>query len=296
MARGILRGAITALAALALAACGTETAEEQSGPAPAPALWELTGDDGQLAYLFGTIHTLPEGANWRTGTIDRALAQSDMLVLEIAALDDSAAIAAEFARLGQSAGNGNLSHRIDPELRDELAVLLEQAGSLDQDFAQIESWAAALMLVQATAPADEGEGVDVALLRGNATMEVAELEGIADQLGRFDSLPEKEQVDLLTAVIESAPDSEAESKRLMDNWLYGDVEAMVEETNQGLLADPELRAALMTNRNREWVPKIEAWLAEGHKPFIAAGAAHMVGPDGLPAQLTQRGWTIKRIQ
>ncbi|WP_336986529.1 TraB/GumN family protein [Altererythrobacter aquiaggeris] len=286
---------LAAAAALALAACGAEP-EQAEGPAPSPALWMLTGDNGESAFLFGTIHSLPPGAEWRTGIIDRALARSDLLVLEIAQIDDTAAIAAEFARLGQSAGHGNLSHRVSPELQDDLALLLKQAGNRDQDFAQIESWAAALMLVQATAPADEGEGVDVALLRGNAGMEVAELEGTTDQLSRFDSLPEKEQVDLLSAVIRSAPDSEKESERLMNSWLTGDVAAMVEETKQGLLADPELRDALLVSRNDNWLPKIEAWIRAGKKPFIAAGAAHMAGPEGLPEQLAARGWKIKRIQ
>jgi uncharacterized protein YbaP (TraB family) len=63
-----------------------------------------------------------------------------------------------------------------------------------------------------------------------------------------------------------------------------------------MLSDPDLRAALFTGRNRSWSARIAAMLARGEHPFVAVGAAHMAGADGLPAMLAAAGYRVTRVQ
>jgi uncharacterized protein YbaP (TraB family) len=37
-------------------------------------------------------------------------------------------------------------------------------------------------------------------------------------------------------------------------------------------------------------------LKDGATPFIAVGAAHVSGSDGLPTLLQSKGWQVRRIQ
>ena len=87
-----------------------------------------------------------------------------------------------------------------------------------------------------------------------------------------------------------------ESARLARLWLAGDMEAIAAEGDEGLLRDPELRAALLTDRNRTWTAKIAALLAQGKRPLVAVGAAHLAPPEGLPELLAAKGYRIERVR
>jgi uncharacterized protein YbaP (TraB family) len=277
-------------AALALAACGK--------PEPAkPALWRVEGSNGELAWLFGTIHALPEPVDWRTARIEAALAASDRLMLEVAAVGDGAEIGRNFARLGNSPGLAPLPMRLSPEDRGELKSGLAEAGLASGALDGLETWAAALALQQAVAAReqiDSANGIDRALVRG-WTKPVEEFEGAAAQLAIFDRLAEDDQRALLLAVLRGG-DAGEEAGRLARAWARGDMAQIGREVEGDFLADPELREALLVSRNRAWAAKLEASLQHGARPFVAVGAAHLAGPEGLPALLSAKGYKVIRVQ
>ncbi len=279
------------LALAALAACAPS-------PEPArPAFWQITGPKGEQGWLLGTIHALARPAAWRSPAIDRALADSSVIAVEIANLDDNAAMAEAFSRLSRSAGLPPLSARVDPALRRPLARLIAGAGKREADFAGIETWAAALTLARAgEGSLDSAYGIDRAVLRLTGGKPVIELEGTERQLGLFDAMPEREQRDLLRAVVEDDGRDSSQNGSLAEAWRKGDFASIEAETRRGMLADPELRQILFTGRNRAWSQSIAALLQGGERPFVAVGAAHMAGEDGLPAMLRARGFAVRRIQ
>lgn len=275
--------------ALALAGCG---APEREWPAPSPALWEVTGADGARGWLFGTIHALPDGVEWRTPALDEALTQAATLVVEVAALGDRATAAEAFAAVSTSAGLPPLLQRVPPAERAKLADALDRAGLDESDLARTESWAAALLIANGARKGETANGVDRALLtRG---LPVVALESHARQFAIFDRLAADDQAVLLAEAAREAGSTTEE--RLAEAWLTGDLATLEREANGGILADPELRQALLTARNAAWVERVAGLLAEGRRPFVAVGAGHMLGDEGLPALLAARGYTVRRVQ
>lgn len=277
--------------ALTLAACAPQPVQEVR-----PALWEVTGPKGEKAWLFGTIHALPAPVDWRSPAIDRALEQSDLLVLEIDNANDPGALGRIFATLSTSPGLPPVAERLDAPRRQRLSAAMAELGLSQRDLAGMETWAAALTVSRAaTAESHAAFGLESELMEAARGKPVAQLEGAEAQLRMFDGLPEREQQDLLAGVVEEALSDRPEDT-LAKAWASGDMATIDREAHTGLLADPELRDALLVERNRAWVVKLSAMLAKGQRPLVAVGAAHMAGPDGLPVLMAAQGLTVRRVQ
>lgn len=283
-----MRRIVALLCLLGLFACSSSPQQAN------PALWHVTDAQGHEGWLFGTIHSADKPLAWRTPQVEVALARAGAILVEVANLADEAEVAATFSRLARSDDQPPLSQRVPPKDRPALAELMSKSGHADSDFAHMHTWAAALTLAKSgSGEGDARNGVDRAVIAAAAGRPVVELEGATVQLGLFNALPEKEQRDLLSAVVAeaSAPDRD-----FSESWRKGDMAVIEQETRSGLLADPELRAVLFTGRNRSWTAKIAQALRAARTPFVAVGAAHMAGPDGLPAMLTAQGFMVTRVE
>jgi len=277
-------------AALWLASCGGgEPAREW--PEPSPALWQVTGGNGEKAWLFGTIHALPDGADWRTPAFERAFADADLVMVEIGDLDDSSAAAKAFDTFAKTQGLPALSHRLPLADRPALAALMRRAGVDDADFWDTETWAAALVLANAVRDSETGNGVDRDLLDDGKPVEA--LETFAGQFARFDALSEVAQRALLASI--AREETGADEERVMA-WLTGDLAELEDELEGSLETQPALRETLLTQRNAYFAARIVATVEARRVPLVAVGAGHMLGADGLPALLAARGYTVARVQ
>jgi hypothetical protein len=299
MARAARRAAAALLAPIlifALAGCQVAPGEgEDSGP-PNPLFYEIAGADGVVeGWMVGTIHALPDGTSWRTPEITAAIDKADLLIVEIADLDDKTALPQIFAQLATTPGQPPLDRRLPAELRANLDALLDRGGLNPAQFTSVETWAAALTLAQVTAEGDPANGVDRVLVADFDGRPVRELEGARVQLSIFDRLPEDDQRALLAAVVRDADKASDEAARLRRAWRSGDAAAIEAASETGILADPGVREALLTARNRAWIAKLLPQLEAGPRPLVAVGAAHLVGPEGLASLLMAQGYRVRRL-
>ncbi len=289
-------GMLASLFAVALAGCSNGPADEPIGPPPNPLLYEIASADGVVeGWMVGTIHSLPDGTNWRTPAIEAAADDADLLIVEIAALDDGAKLAATFAQAARTPGLPRLDRRIPARLAPALADLMDRGDLNPDQFAAMETWAAAITLAQIDAEGDPANGVDRALIREFAARPVRELEGARAQFAIFDRLSETAQRGLLAAVVTGAGGAKAQAAKLRRAWLIGDEKVLETATRSGILADPALRDALLVQRNRDWTAAIVPLLQGKPKPLIAVGAAHLVGTEGLASALQAQGYRVRRL-
>jgi uncharacterized protein len=282
--------------ALALAGCSDAPGGEADGPPPNPLLYEIASADGAVeGWMLGTIHALPSGTRWRTPAIASVIDEADLLVVEISepkGRDEGPSI---YLSLAQSPGLPPVEQRLPPDLRPQLAALMERGDLSNDSFAANETWAAAIALARVDAAGDPANGVDRALIDDFAARPVRELEGMRAQLSIFDRLPEAQQRAMLAAVVRESAAAQRDPARLIRAWVAGDAATIEASTHKGFLAEPALREALLTGRNRRWVAAIAPMLEQPALPLIAVGTAHLVGPEGLAALLEAQGYRIRRI-
>ncbi len=100
----------------------------------------------------------------------------------------------------------------------------------------------------------------------------------------------------MRAAIRAGRDPAADYRQLLDAWTGGDPAAIERAYNDAFADAPALRMALVEQRNRAWADELTRRAAGPGTMFIAVGAGHLVGPAGLPALLSARGFRVARVQ
>lgn len=296
------RRALAGLGALSLTACSTTAAEPvaEAAEGPKPALWALADEDTTI-YLFGTIHLLPEGFEWRTPTLDAAIAESDALVLETVLGSDPMAAAGTMVRLGTSPGLPPLAARVPPEKREALAQLVEATGVPIRALDRMETWAAALTLLAIQFQQmgyDPDLGVEKGLTSSYAAggKPVSGLETIEQQFGFFDQLSEEAQRTFLAGMLDRPAEAKAMFEAMLKAWSSGDTEGIAATFDSETALMPELRDVLMKERNAAWAEWLEQRLEQPGTVMVAVGAGHLAGKDSVQAMLREKGLETKRLQ
>ena len=260
-------------------------------------LWKVEGE-GAAAYLLGSLHVLTPDFYPLSATINKAFAESKTLVEEVD-IDETNDPAVMMAALSKAmlTGGQTLDQVIAPEVFAELKKRAEQAGLPMMALQRMKPWLVAITLM---APMLEAagfkpeHGIDRHFFdrAKDSGMKRQALETMAYQLDRFDSLSPKLQEDLLRTTMEDLDKEVAGVKELAQAWTFGNVAEMEKLTMTMRDEAPELYQRLLVERNHNWIPHVETCLKEKAACFIVVGAAHLIGPDGLPTLLAKKGYKV----
>jgi hypothetical protein len=273
------------LAALALFLCAS------AAPRPQPPVWTIADTDTEIT-LFATVHALPEGLDWLSPDAAQRLQAADTLILETVIPDDRLAFARTLARLGTSTALPPLAERLPPETLAALDAAASSLGVPLVSFETMQPWLIAITIGEATLSSlgiSAANGVEPALL-ARATGRPEGLETAEEQLGLFAALSTADQLAMLDTTLAERDTAKTDIARLITFWQQGEVEAIAAEFAAEASATPALQEALLAGRNRRWAAQLQARMAEPGKVFVAVGAAHFGGKDGLLAELAARGF------
>ncbi len=309
-----IAGLLSGAAMLAtLPACARQNLPDHTLPAPVPdtrvsvanveldgpALWRVADEDTTI-YLFGTVHSLPEGMDWYRGTISDALASSDVLVTEILAdksmADTMQQLVAEKAMLPEGQ---TLRSLLDEDQRASYEKAVAGVGLPVAAFDRFEPWYAAMMLSllplmqQGYTP---DQGVEKVLEgRAREGLGRGQLETVDYQIALFDQLPMASQIRFLVETSANVGRMKPMIDAMVAEWLEGDADGLAALMNDSM-TDPVLAEWLLYNRNRNWAEWIDTRLDEPGIVFIAVGAGHLAGEKSVQDALADRGIRTERVQ
>lgn len=275
--------------------------------------FEIAAEGVAPSHLFGTMHLGDKRLLTLPAPVETAFAASRRLIIETTDILDQVKMAAAlFAdpSLTTLAAGKTLGDYLAPQERDALGAMLSAKGIPLQAVERLQPWflASGLMLPDCLKPAPGTIPLvlDTALAEraGRAGKPVEGLETAAEQLQTMAAIPIEEQVEGLVALT-------AAEDRLGDVFetmivLYLDeqiatilpaIEAAVPEGGKLVGAGEgygSFEEKVITERNRRMADRLEPSLRRGGS-FVAVGALHLPGDEGLVELLRQRGYQVTRV-
>jgi uncharacterized protein YbaP (TraB family) len=263
-------------------------------------MWMAEGTTNRV-YLLGSIHLLREQDHPLPRVIGDVYEDAETLYMELDMDDlDPLLMQSTINRLGMLEEGTSLREVMGEELYAEAAT---KAAALEVPLEMLERtepWFAAItveQLVLARIGFNPAYGVEMHLLKkalGDGK-EILGFETVEQQLGYLDGLSLGAQRELLMQTL-------AESgviREIMDDlilaWRSGDIDHLEQTLLDDVSGYPELYDAIVADRNRLWVNKIDELLDDGEDYLVIVGALHLVGEDGLPRLLEQRGVRITQM-
>jgi uncharacterized protein YbaP (TraB family) len=292
--RGVRRTIATAL--IAASALGAPALAQ-------PAMWAVKDADSTI-YLFGTVHLLKPETQWKTPKLEAAIKEAEQLWLELPTTN-AEQLAPQMMPLITQFGLAPATPLSSNLTADEMKTLDEAAKLAGMTGAQLDifrPWFAALTIstsAMVRAGYDPASGVDskIEAAFGERSVKPNGLETPESQIKVFASMERDEELAYLRETMEDYENAATMLDGMVDQWSRGDIAAMeqlfVTEMRE---ASPDLYAALLPNRNANWVGQIEEMLKGKGTIFIAVGAGHLIGEDSVQAMLKARGIESVRVQ
>ena len=123
---------------------------------------------------------------------------------------------------------------------------------------------------------------------------VMAFEQAGDQEQALDSIPLREQTEDLVDLVEHPNATMRQMDTMLTDYRTGHISEILEDPGFGTFSPKEM-ATLLYNRNRKWMDTLPSIL-DRHNAFIAVGAGHLAGPQGLVDQLRKRGYDVAWVK
>jgi uncharacterized protein YbaP (TraB family) len=282
-------------------------------PYPRGHLWRATRGDA-VVHLVGTYHLDDPRHAATMARITPLLDAATTVMVEAGPLEE-AALMADLARdpsLMVNTDGPTLREALtDPEWQ-LLADAMRARGMPPFMVSKFRPWYVSMLLALPACDLDslaqskgglDGMVIDYAQTQGKP---IQALESHNTVFRLFEGMPMEEQLGMIRSSLALEPYAADYAVTLADAYFAGESRLIWELTRQMTLKMPgqniaqveadfaKMEQVLMTDRNRAWIPVIEAAAKDG--PVVAAfGALHLPGETGVLRLMEQAGFTLEQL-
>ena len=259
--------------------------------------WKIEGNGlEQPSFLFGTIHMIPEEHYHLGASVEKAISNADLLITEVKMSDLSS-----LAFSSDLNYDGNWIDSLSESDQRIILDALHDALGLNDNMSKTMFGTkkpflaySSMMLKELSADSKSYER-EINQLANEADIENLGLEDAGFQLTLFDAIP---MDSVIAWMIESILEEEEASDELEEMFLSYKNEDMVGMVKLMHESSPELMAyedVFLTDRNKSWIPIIVE-KSKTNSCFIAVGAGHLPGENGVIELLRNEGYTLTPLE
>jgi uncharacterized protein YbaP (TraB family) len=259
-------------------------------------LFEVSRERGQNSYLFGTIHSENERVIDLPPPVRSAFDGAGTFVMEV--IPDADAILRSMVTMVYTDGR-SLAEVVGPSRFQRIVEAMERRGMGKEAIKDFKPWAIATIL--SVPPESTGNFLDVHLYKSalSAGKPVLGLETIDEQLAVLDDLSQTDQVALLSETLDVLDQLPEAHEKLLKAYLDRDLAELSRLGEEYLQAgDSEVgerfKTAALDVRNERMTERMLPLLEQGDH-FVAVGALHLPGEDGILSRLRAKGFEVHPV-
>ncbi len=261
-------------------------------------LWEISGNGLQKpSYLFGTYHYAGKDFIDTMKVLNAKLNQADIIVGELVIDSTLTKKLVPFMIMTDN----SLDKLLSPTEYQKVADYLKKVSGYElKTYNIMKPVTVQMTILQFLAPKSNISETNPALDKyiqdyGNANRKiVVGLETAEDQANLLFGNSLERQKELLLKSISDEKQSKKESQKLYDDYITQNLTSL-EKTFKKLEDYTQVEIdALLKTRNAKWMTQIPDLMQNGSL-FIAVGAGHLVGQDGLINALRNKGFRVNPL-
>ena len=257
-------------------------------------LYKIEGKDLQKpSYIYGTIHIMPKKQFAISESITTALKECESLVMEVDInMDLKTQIdAAQRSMLPNGKTIADITSAENAQKIKQFCVdSLHWKESKYVRMSRLTPFFLTSIILQDLIGKSKSFELELNKLAEKNKMTTLGLETIQMQMDLVNEVPYEEQIKLL---LQGLTTNNSEFNTMLNCYLKQDINKLGELMNEADLS-PEFNANFLVKRNQNWIPQISKMVQE--KPiFIAVGAGHLPGEQGVLKLLQEAGYTVTPI-
>ena len=258
--------------------------------------WKVYGNNlSDTSYLYGTMHTQDERVFQFKGGVLDAFNSSKIYAMELnvdsinhaALLQELIMDSSASLKTLLSDSNYNL---VDQYFRDSLAISLFL-------FEKISPIYTAQLIAMKDLGKQQKDALDL-FFHNEAKKQgkkIIGLEKMSEQINAINSIPYKNQAEELVNAVNKAKNSKQnELETLIAFYVQGDLDtllALTTQNNTNNEINTIIETVFILKRNQNMAERCEKYLKE-NSTFIAIGAAHLPGENGVIELLRKKGYKV----
>jgi uncharacterized protein YbaP (TraB family) len=257
-------------------------------------LWKIDDEVTEPSYLFGTMHSEDPRVTRLPWEVERALDNSRSLTLEL--LPDAQLLQAGMAMFFD---DGRTLDKVAGRRLFDASVKAMAGYGIPKEMVQrMKPWAVFTTL--SVPKPKTGIFLDMVLYQHaqKRGKQLHALETAGEQLSVFDDMPIADQLQLLEHTLNNYHTMDSQIEQLTRAYLDRDLVELQALGDDFVPVDDAAAERLMTSlvvdRNHRMLQRMQMQLSQGGA-FIAVGALHLAGPDGLLQLLEEAGYNVSRV-
>ncbi len=259
-------------------------------------LWEVSGNGlKESSYLFGTFHLMCKGDILISEQLKKAVGNSATVYMELD-MDDPSVVMGGLLMMNMKGGKKLHDlytaadyKKVSSYFKDSLRMPITFLESTKPYFL-------VAMLYPKMMPCKTVSGVEEELVRlaKKESKTISGLETMQFQASVFDSIPYEEQAKELLKSIDSLASYAKYFDTMVQVYKSQQLTEMEKLFSNKEFGMEEHQDILLDQRNKNWVTQLKTIMPK-QPVFVAVGAGHLVGKNGLISLLRTQGYKVRPL-